>query len=83
MKSQTTAPERPPVRMSPASARKAVLAALKGANRPLDAYQVARATGLSAMDAGRLLFSLAQERLAKTVDDTGTVNDLACRYQLV
>jgi hypothetical protein len=58
-----------------------VLEALSVSDKPLDAYGVAKRTGLSAMDSGRALFALEALGSAKCLDARGTPNDLACRFQ--
>jgi pyocin large subunit-like protein len=66
-----------------ARACKQVLAVLRDRAQPLDAYQLARVTGLTAMTAGRALVGLAEQGVVRPVDELGTANDLAARYELV
>jgi hypothetical protein len=63
-------------------ADKQTLAALQQAPEPQDAYQIARRSRLSAMDAGRSLVQLARLGLVRTKDPLGTCNDLAARYRV-
>lgn len=60
-----------------------VLRALDAAGEALDAYQVAKASGVTPMQAGRTLAKLALKGLVKTEDPLGTENDLSARYRLV
>ena len=60
-----------------------VLRALHSAGEALDAYQVAKASGVTPMQAGRTLAKLALKGLVKTDDPLGTENDLSARYRLV
>lgn len=60
-----------------------VLRALDSAGGPLDSYQVAKASGVTPMQAGRTLAKLALKGLVKTDDPLGTENDLSARYRLV
>lgn len=60
-----------------------VLRALDAAGEALDAYQVAKASGVTPMQAGRTLAKLALKGLVKTDDPLGTENDLSARYRLV
>ncbi|KVP75556.1 hypothetical protein [Burkholderia ubonensis] len=50
------------------STRQLVLDAVRAAGRPIDAYQVAKVTGLTPMQAGRTLVKLAAEQLIVTSD---------------
>lgn len=60
-----------------------VLRALNAAGEALDAYQVAQASGVTPMQAGRTLAKLALKGLVETEDPLGTENDLSARYKLV
>lgn len=60
--------------------REQVLTALRGSQQALDAYRVARMTGLAPMTAGRALVALAGQGAATCIDVRGTANDLAARY---
>ncbi len=62
------------------ASRKQALTALRGSQQALDAYQVARMTGLAPMTAGRALVALADQGAATCIDVRGTANDLAARY---
>lgn len=61
-----------------------VLDALRDAGAPLDAYQVARKTGLSAMEAGRTLDKLVRKGRACWAEDqaANAINPLATRARL-
>lgn len=60
-----------------------VLRALESAGDALDAYQVAKASGVTPMQAGRTLAKLALKGFVTTADPLGTENDLSARYRLV
>lgn len=62
--------------------QKKALAALQTGGRALDAYQLARATGLAPMTAGRILVRLARQGVVRSIDERGTTNDLAVRCEL-
>ncbi len=59
----------------------ACLASLRASAAPLDAYQLAKRTGLSAMECGRAVLGLVERQAARFVDAAGTINDLACRVR--
>lgn len=61
----------------------AILAALHSLGKPSDAYVVARATGLAPMAVGQAFQALARTGVVSTLDELGTLNDLAARYQPV
>lgn len=68
---------------SSASGPKAlVVQALENASGPLNAYQVAKATGVTPMQAGRTLLKLAAQGLAQSDDERATANDLAAAFSL-
>jgi ribosomal protein S25 len=60
-----------------------VKAALRESKQALDSYQLARATGLTPMIAGRVLVRLAKQGVVRPIDELDTANDLAARYELV
>lgn len=57
--------------------------ALANAGEALDAYQVAKVTGVTPMQAGRTMAKLALKGVVRTDDPLGTENDLGARYRLV
>lgn len=61
-----------------------VLEALRSAEKPLDAYELARCTGLSAMEAGRTLEKLVRKGKACWAEDPeeNAINPLATRARL-
>ena len=63
-----------PARKQADRAYKALLAA-QGLG--IDAYRLAKATGLTVMHCGRLLDQFARDGLAESDDPAGTANDLA------
>ena len=62
--------------------RQVVVDALRAASTPLDAYQVAQASGVTPSQAAHTLSKLATAGLAMTSDPPECVNDLAARFQL-
>lgn len=62
--------------------RQVVVDALRAASTPLDAYQVAQASGVTPSQAAHTLSKLATAGLAMTSDPPEFVNDLAARFQL-
>ena len=68
-----------------ASPRQLVIDALTRSTEPLDAYQVAKASGLSPMQVSHTLSKLSEQGLATPQDDPGSAsaNALAVRYRLV
>lgn len=55
---------------------------LASADRPLDAYQLAKASGAAPMEVGRALHVLHTQGRVTPVDELGTANDLACRWRV-
>lgn len=64
-------------------ASRALLKALDGHGAPADAYRLARLTGASVMETGRLLEQLEQRGWVTSDDPSGTINDLARRFTCV
>ncbi len=64
-------------------ASRALLQALDTLGGPGDAYRLARLTGETVMDTGRLLEQLEQLGWVNSADPTGTINDLARRFTRV
>jgi predicted ArsR family transcriptional regulator len=62
------------------SSREAVLETLKATPDALDAYQVAKATGLTPMQASRTLRKLEAEKAVTAID--GVNDELAARYRV-
>jgi predicted ArsR family transcriptional regulator len=62
--------------------RQAVIDALKKTGTPMDAYQVAKATGVSPIQAARTLTKLTAKGLVRTDDAVGA-EDLSARFSLV
>ena len=62
--------------------RQVVLDEVRAAGRPIDSYQVAQTTGLTPMQAGRMLLKLASEHLVRTSDPLDAADKgLAARFQ--
>ncbi|KDP84502.1 helix-turn-helix domain-containing protein [Cupriavidus basilensis] len=63
--------------------RQAVIDALKKTGTPMDAYQVAKATGVSPIQAVRTLTKLTTKGLVRTDGPLGDENDLSAQFSLV
>ncbi|MDF3837908.1 MarR family transcriptional regulator [Cupriavidus basilensis] len=62
--------------------RHAVLAALQKTGTPMDSYQVAKATGVSPIQAARTLTKLTAKGLVLAQDPLGAETDLSARFSL-
>lgn len=63
--------------------KKQVLTALAASKAPMDSYAMAKATGLTAMESGRVLMALHEANQARCLDELGTLNDLCARFEPV
>lgn len=60
-----------------------LLEVLKKSEQPLDAYQIARQTGLTPMNVGRSLMKLVKKGQVRYLDELGSANDLSARVIVV
>jgi hypothetical protein len=66
------------------STREAVISALRKSSDALDAYQVAKHTGLTPIQAGRTLLKLASEQMVMSDDDLAdSANTLSAQFRLL
>lgn len=62
--------------------RQAVIDALQKTGTPMDAYQVAKATGVSPIQAARTLTKLAAKGVVQTDAQLGAEADLSAQFRL-